>query len=93
MKNDPHFMVMTRITSIRMDTGITNLTRTEEEQMSEDNRIERIEETVFLYVEDMKKEHLKNIVRSNMNDYYCNVASDEEVQIFIMEYWKPKLLN
>ena len=76
-----------------MDTGITNLTRTEEEQMSEDKRIERIEETVFLYVEDMKKEHLKDIVRSNMNDYYCNVASDEEVQIFIMEYWKPKLLN
>ena len=93
MKNAQHFMVMTRITSIRMDTGITNLTRTEEEQMSEDNRIERIEETVFLYVEDMKKEHLKDIVRSNMNDYYCNVASDEEVQIFIMEYWKPKLLN
>ena len=93
MKNDPHFMVMTRITSIRMDTGTTNLTRTEEEQMSEDNRIERIEETVFLYVEDMKKEHLKDIVRTNMNDYYCNVASDEEVQIFIMEYWKPKLLN
>ena len=61
--------------------------------MSEDNRIERIEETVFLYVEDMKKEYLKDIVRSNMNDYYCNVASDEEVQIFVMEYWKPKLLN
>lgn len=76
-----------------MDTGITNLTRTEEEQMSEDKRIERIEETVSLYVEDMSLEHLKNIARSNMNDYYCNVASDEEVQIFIMEYWKPKLLN
>ena len=76
-----------------MDTGTTNLTRTEEEQMSEDNRIERIEETVSLYVEDMKKEHLKDIVKSNMNDYYCNVASDEEVQVFIMEYWKPKLLN
>lgn len=76
-----------------MDTGITNLTRTEEEQMSEDKRIERIEETVSLYVEDMSLEHLKNIARSNMNDYYCNVASDEEVQVFIMEYWKPKLLN
>ena len=76
-----------------MDTGTTNLTRTEEEQMSEDKRIERIEETVSLYVEDMSLEHLKNIARSNMNDYYCNVASDEEVQIFIMEYWKPKLLN
>ena len=76
-----------------MDTGTTNLTRTEEEQMSEDKRIERIEETVSLYVEDMSLEHLKNIARSNMNDYYCNVASDEEVQVFIMEYWKPKLLN
>ena len=76
-----------------MDTGITNLTRTEEEQMSEDKRIERIEETVSLYVDDMSLDHLKDIARSNMNDYYCNVASDEEVQIFIMEYWKPKLLN
>ena len=61
--------------------------------MSEDKRIERIEETVSLYVEDMSLEHLKNIARSNMYDYYCNVASDEEVQVFIMEYWKPKLLN
>ena len=76
-----------------MDTGITNLTRTEEEQMSEDKRIERIEETVSLYVDDMSLDHLKDIARSNMNDYYCNVASDEEVQVFIMEYWKPKLLN
>ena len=76
-----------------MDTGTTNLTRTEEEQMSEDKRIERIEETVSLYVDDMSLDHLKDIARSNMNDYYCNVASDEEVQIFIMEYWKPKLLN
>ena len=61
--------------------------------MSEDKRIERIEETVSLYVEDMSLEHLKNIARSNMNDYYCNVASVEEVLVFIMEYWKPKLLN
>ena len=93
MKNARHFMVMTRIISIRMDTGTTNLTRTEEEQMSEDKRIERIEETVSLYVDDMSLDHLKDIARSNMNDYYCNVASDEEVQVFIMEYWTPKLLN
>ena len=61
--------------------------------MNEDMRIERIEETVSLYVDDMSLDHLKDIARSNMNDYYCNVASDEEVQVFIMEYWKPKLLN
>jgi len=82
-----------------MDTGITNLTRTEVRQMRNDNsygeskRIERIEETVSLYVEDMSLEHLKDIARSNMNDYYCNVASEDEVQVFIMEFWKPKLLN
>ena len=82
-----------------MDTGITNLTRTEVRQMRNDNsygeskRIERIEETVALYVEDMSLEHLKDIARSNMNVYYCNVASEDEVQVFIMEFWKPKLLN
>ena len=63
------------------------------EARREEKRIERIEETVFLYVEDMSLEHLMSIARSNMTDYYCNVATEEEVETFVMEYWKPKLLN
>ena len=63
------------------------------EARREEKRVERIEETVSLYVEDMSLEHLMNIARSNMNDYYCNVATQEEVEAFVHEYWKPKLLN
>ena len=63
------------------------------ESRREEKRVERIEETVSLYVEDMSLEHLMSVARSNMTDYYCNVASSEEVEVFVMEYWKPKLLN
>ena len=63
------------------------------EARREEKRVERIEETVSLYVEDMSLEHLMSIARSNMTDYYCNVASEEEVEAFVHEYWKPKLLN
>jgi hypothetical protein len=64
-----------------------------DDSYGESKRVERIEETVSLYVEDMSLEHLMRVTRSNMSDYYCNVASEEEVEVFIMEYWKPKLLN
>ena len=64
-----------------------------DDSYGESKRVERIEETVALYVEDMSLEHLMRVTRSNMSDYYCNVASEEEVEVFIMEYWKPKLLN
>lgn len=64
-----------------------------DDSYGESKRVERIEETVSLYVEDMSLEHLMRVTRSNMTDYYCNVASEEEVEVFIMEYWKPKLLN
>ena len=58
-----------------------------------DNRTQRIEDTVDRKVDNMNEDSLVEYVQTNLKDYYNNVASEEEVEVFIMEYWKPKLLN
>jgi hypothetical protein len=44
---------------------------------------EVIESTVDLYVDDMSLDSLQEYVRSNMKDYYVNVADGEETQEFL----------
>ena len=51
-----------------------------------DERTKRIEETVARYVDNMNQDQLINYVISQMNDYYTNTASEEEVEEFIKNY-------
>ena len=44
---------------------------------------EDIESIVDLYVDDMSLDSLQEYVRSNMKDYYVNVADGEEAQEFL----------
>ena len=50
-----------------------------------DNRIQRIEETVDRHVEDIEMDGLLEYAKTNMKDYYLNVASEEEVDKFIKD--------
>ena len=50
-----------------------------------DNRIQRIEETVDRHVDDMDMDRLLEYTKTNMKDYYNNVASEEEVDKFIKD--------
>jgi hypothetical protein len=50
-----------------------------------DNRTQRIEETVDRHVDDMDMDGLLEYAKTNMKDYYNNVASEEEVDKFIKE--------
>jgi len=50
-----------------------------------DNRIQRIEDTVDRHVDDLDMEGLLEYAKTNMKDYYNNVASEEEVDEFIKD--------
>jgi hypothetical protein len=50
-----------------------------------DNRTQRIEETVDRHVDDMDMDGLLEYAKTNMKDYYNNVASEEEVDKFIKD--------
>tara|TARA_B100001250_G_C19096347_1_gene484952 strand:- start:176 stop:373 length:198 start_codon:yes stop_codon:yes gene_type:complete len=48
--------------------------------------IERVEETVDRYIDNMDLEQLVEYTATSMKDYYVNVASGEEVDEFLKEY-------
>ena len=48
-------------------------------------RIQRIEDTVDRHVDDLDMEGLLEYAKTNMKDYYNNVASEEEVDEFIKD--------
>ena len=50
-----------------------------------DNRIQRIEETVDRHVDDLDMDGLLEYAKTNMKDYYNNVASEEEVDKFVKD--------
>ena len=50
-----------------------------------DNRIQRIEETVDRHVDDLDMDGLLEYTKTNMKDYYNNVASEEEVDKFVKD--------
>ena len=54
-----------------------------------DERTKHIEETVARYVDNMNQDQLINYIISQMNDYYINTASEEEVEEFIKNYEHP----
>ena len=54
-------------------------------EIAAERRDEHIEETVARYVDNMNQDQLINHVISQMNDYYTNTASEEEVEQFIKE--------
>jgi secreted protein with Ig-like and vWFA domain len=54
-------------------------------ELAAERRDERIEETVTRYVDDMNLEQLMDYTISQMNDYYTNTASEEEVEQFIKD--------
>ena len=56
---------------------------TEEVIYDEFPSTEDIESIVDLYVDDMSLDSLQEYVRSNMKDYYVNVADGEETQEFL----------
>ena len=50
-----------------------------------DKRIQRIEDTVDRHVDGLDMEGLLGYAKTNMKDYYNNVASEEEVDEFIKD--------
>ena len=50
-----------------------------------DKRIQCIEDTVDRHVDDLDMEGLLEYAKTNMKDYYNNVASEEEVDEFIKD--------
>ena len=54
-------------------------------EIAAERRDERIEETVARHVDNMNQDQLINSVISQMNDYYINTASEEEVEQFIKD--------
>ena len=50
-----------------------------------DNRTQRIEDTVDRKVDHMDEGSLEFYTKTNMKDYYLNVASEEEVDLFLKE--------
>ena len=54
-------------------------------EIAAERRDEHIEETVARYVDNMNQDQLINHVISQMNDYYINTASEEEVEQFIKD--------
>ena len=50
-----------------------------------DNRIQRIEDTVDRHVDDLDMDGLLEYAKTNMKDYYNNVASEEEVDKFVKD--------
>ena len=50
-----------------------------------DERTQRIEDTVDRHVDDIDMEGLLEYTKTNMKDYYLNVASEEEVEQFIKD--------
>jgi len=49
------------------------------------NRIQRITETVDRKVDHMDEGTLEFYTKTNMKDYYLNIASEEEVDLFLKE--------
>ena len=47
---------------------------------------ERIDKTIKTYVRDMKRVDLEHKLISNLDDYYNNVATDEEREEFLNEH-------
>ena len=50
-----------------------------------DNRTQRIEDTVDRKVDNMNEDELIESVKTSLKDYYLNVASEEEVDLFLKE--------
>ena len=50
-----------------------------------DERTQRIEDTVDRHVDDLDMDGLLEYAKTNMKDYYNNVASEEEVDKFIKD--------
>ena len=50
-----------------------------------DERTQRIEDTVDRHVDDIDMDGLLEYAKTNMKDYYNNVASEEEVDKFIKD--------
>ena len=50
-----------------------------------DERTQRIEDTVDRHVDDLDMDGLLEYAKTNMKDYYLNVASEEEVDLFLKE--------
>ena len=50
-----------------------------------DERTQRIEDTVDRHVDDIDMDGLLEYTKTNMKDYYLNVASEEEVDKFIKD--------
>ena len=50
-----------------------------------DNRTQRIEDTVDRKVDNMNEDSLIEYVKTSLKDYYNNVASEEEVDLFLKE--------
>ena len=50
-----------------------------------DERTQRIEDTVDRLVDHMDEGSLEEYTKTNMKDYYLNVASEEEVDKFIKD--------
>jgi len=50
-----------------------------------DERTQRIEDTVDRHVDDIDMDGLLEYTKTNMKDYYLNVASEEEVDLFLKE--------
>ena len=48
--------------------------------------VERLEETVDRYVDNMDVKQLVEYTATSLKDYYINVAPDEEVDEFLKEY-------
>ena len=47
---------------------------------------ERVDKTIKTYVRDMKRVDLEHKLISNLDDYYNNVATDEEREEFLNEH-------
>ena len=52
-------------------------------ELWDDNRTQRIEDTVNRHVDNMNNDKLLEELKTNLKDYYLNVASYEEVEQFI----------
>ena len=54
-------------------------------ELWDDNRTQRIEDTVNRHVDNMNNDKLLEELKTNLKDYYLNVASYEEVEQFIKD--------
>ena len=52
-------------------------------ELAVEARDSRLEQTIHTYVKDMNRDKLESYAIGQLDDYYTNVASDEEVDEFI----------